>query len=497
MPDAGGFLTYAIPSYRLPKTCVQQLVAALEKMGVKFTLNTNIGETVTVEELEKKYDRVLLATGAWKRPVLGFDGEAFTEFGLQFLIEVKQWIDKKKRDTVLVTGGGNVAMDVAITAKRMGAKNVILACLESESEMPASKEEIARAREEGVKVMPSYGISKALYEKDQVVGMELVRCASVFDESHRFNPTYDESEKIVVKADSVLMAVGQRIDLSFLGDKYELAVQRGQVQVSEDTQMTSRPGVYAAGDMTTGPSLVVQAIRGGRTAAQHINDDFELKSLIKPLEKFLHFDSAGIEKTDAAKLRELPPAERSLDKEDSFSLGWEETVKEAGRCLNCGCYSVNASDISPALIASEATIHTTARKLRAIDFFTNCPDVKSILGKGELVTEIEIPKAPGYVTGYLKMRVREAIDFAVTSLAYAYKAKNGVIEDARLVAGAVAPVPMRLFEVEQYLKGKKIDDAAIEAACELAVKDAQPMKENSFKLHELKVQIRNSLLALK
>ena len=96
--------------------------------------------------------------------MLGFDGEEFTEFGLQFLMEVNQWMNKKDRRHVLVVGGGNVAMDVAITARRLGAESVTLACLESEPEMPASREEIARAREEGIEIMPSYGVSKAIYE---------------------------------------------------------------------------------------------------------------------------------------------------------------------------------------------------------------------------------------------------------------------------------------------------------------------------------------------
>jgi NADPH-dependent glutamate synthase beta subunit-like oxidoreductase/CO/xanthine dehydrogenase FAD-binding subunit len=497
MPEAGGFLTYAIPAYRLPKNYVQTLVAALEKMGIKFVLNTTVGETITAEKLEEDFDKVFFATGAWKRPVLGFDGEEFTEFGLQFLIEVKQWIDKKVRKTVLVTGGGNVAMDVAVTAKRMGAEKVILACLESEPEMPASKEEIARAREEGVVIMPSYGISRALFQGNQVIGMELKRCVSVFNEQKRFDPQYDENEKTIVNADAILMAVGQKIDLDFLGDKYELAVKSGLIDVAEDTQLTSRPDVYAAGDATTGPSTVIMAIRGGRNAAKHINKEFGLRDFVKPREQFLSYDVEGAEKSAAAKLAERPAAERCLDKEDSYSLDWDAALEEAKRCLNCGCYSVNASDISPVLIALEAVIKTTERKIRAIDFFTTSPAIQDVLHKGELVTEVEIPKCDDYKSGYLKMRLRDSHDFAVTSLAFAYKIKDAVIKDARLVLGGVAPVPIRLFEVEKFLKGKEVDAALAEAAAELACKGAEPMKENNFKLQEIKVQVRNSLLNAK
>ena len=234
MEEPGGMLTYAIPNYRLPKSYVKQVAAAYEKMGIRFRLGCCLGEDIQAEDLEKEYDNVFYATGAWIRPVLGFDGEEFTEFGLQFLMEVNQWMNKKDRRHVLVVGGGNVAMDVAITARRLGAESVTLACLESEPEMPASREEIARAREEGIEIMPSYGVSKAIYEGSQVTGMELMRCTSVKDENGRFNPRYDREETLRVSADSILMAAGQKVDLSFLGDKYGLALERGLIQVDKD-----------------------------------------------------------------------------------------------------------------------------------------------------------------------------------------------------------------------------------------------------------------------
>ena len=271
MEEPGGMLTYAIPNYRLPKSYVKQVAAAYEKMGIRFRLGCCLGEDIQAEDLEKEYDNVFYATGAWKRPVLGFDGEEFTEFGLQFLMEVNQWMNKKDRRHVLVVGGGNVAMDVAITARRLGAESVTLACLESEPEMPASREEIARAREEGIEIMPSYGVSKAIYEGSQVTGMELMRCTSVKDENGRFNPRYDREETLRVSADSILMAAGQKVDLSFLGDKYGLALERGLIQVDKDTQATSKSGIYAGGDATTGPATVIQGVRSGRNAAEAIN----------------------------------------------------------------------------------------------------------------------------------------------------------------------------------------------------------------------------------
>lgn len=494
MEEPGGMLTYAIPNYRLPKSYVKQVAAAYEKMGIRFRLGCCLGEDIQAEDLEKEYDNVFYATGAWKRPVLGFDGEEFTEFGLQFLMEVNQWMNKKDRRHVLVVGGGNVAMDVAITARRLGAESVTLACLESEPEMPASREEIARAREEGIEIMPSYGVSKAIYEGSQVTGMELMRCTSVKDENGRFNPRYDREETLRVSADSILMAAGQKVDLSFLGDKYGLALERGLIQVDKDTQATSKSGIYAGGDATTGPATVIQGVRSGRNAAEAINRGYAVMPERRREDKFIHFDTAGVKEEHAVKDKELSAAERALDKEDSFTLTGEEAAREAGRCMNCGCYSVNASDISPVLILLDARIVTTKKTVRAADFFTTRLKAADMLDTDELVTAVRFRVPEGYTTAYDKFRVREAVDFAIVSLAYAYRMKDGLIEDARIVLGGVAPVPMERKMVEAFLAGRKPDEALAEAAAELAVEGTAAMANNSYKIQEVRALIKKMIL---
>lgn len=494
MEEPGGMLTYAIPNYRLPKSYVKQVAAAYEKMGIRFRLGCCLGEDIQAEDLEKEYDNVFYATGAWKRPVLGFDGEEFTEFGLQFLMEVNQWMNKKDRRHVLVVGGGNVAMDVAITARRLGAESVTLACLESEPEMPASREEIARAREEGIEIMPSYGVSKAIYEGSQVTGMELMRCTSVKDENGRFNPRYDREETLRVSADSILMAAGQKVDLSFLGDKYGLALERGLIQVDKDTQATSKSGIYAGGDATTGPATVIQGVRSGRNAAEAINRGYAVMPERRREDKFIHFDTAGVKEEHAVKDKELSAAERALDKEDSFTLTGEEAAREAGRCMNCGCYSVNASDISPVLILLDARIVTTKKTVRAADFFTTHLKAADMLDTDELVTAVRFRVPEGYTTAYDKFRVREAVDFAIVSLAYAYRMKDGLIEDARIVLGGVAPVPMERKKVEAFLAGRKPDEALAEAAAELAVEGTAAMANNSYKIQEVRALIKKMIL---
>lgn len=486
--EAGGCLMYAIPNFRLPKSYVRTIIKALEGMGIQFVCNTKLGETVKIGELTAGYDKVFIATGAWKRPVLGFDGEEFTEFGLQFLVDVNKWVNSKVRNHVLVVGGGNVSMDVAITAKRLGAKSVTLCCLEQREEMPASAEEVARAIEEGVEIRNGWGPVRALYEGSRLTGMELKACTALRDETGRFNPTYDETNTMTVEADSVLLATGQRVDLSFLENEMELAMNRGLISVEEKTQKSSDPKVYAGGDAVTGPTTVIKAIASGRRAAEAINNEMGVGNPVKTTQTgLIHFDTKTAQMKKANNGHDICAQNRCLDKEDSTSLTVEEGLEEAKRCMNCGCYSVNASDLSPVMVALDANLKTSmGRVLPASDFF--CTNLKAYanLEDGELLTEIDIPVKEGYVTGYEKFRMRPTIDFAMASLAWAYKLADGKIEDVRLVLGAVAPVPLRIPAVEDFLKGKAPSAELAKEAGELAVAGAEGIGHNEYKLDEIK-----------
>lgn len=486
--EAGGCLMYAIPNFRLPKSYVRTIIQALEGMGIQFVCNTKLGENVKIGELTAGYDKVFIATGAWKRPVLGFDGEEFTEFGLQFLVDVNKWVNSKVRNHVLVVGGGNVSMDVAITAKRLGANSVTLCCLEQREEMPASAEEVARAIEEGVEIRNGWGPVRALYDGSKLTGMELKACTALRDETGRFNPTYDETNTMTIEADSVLLATGQRVDLSFLENEMELAMNRGLISVEEKTQKSSDPKVYAGGDAVTGPTTVIKAIASGRRAAEAINNEMGVGNPVKTTQTgFIHFDKQTAQMKKANNGHDICAANRCLDKEDSTSLTVEEGLEEAKRCMNCGCYSVNASDLSPVMVALDANLKTSmGRVLPAADFF--CTNLKAYanLEDGELITEIDIPVKEGYVTGYEKFRMRPTIDFAMASLAWAYKLVDGTIEDVRLVLGAVAPVPLRIPAVEALLKGKAPSVELAKEAGELAIAGAESIGHNEYKLDEIK-----------
>jgi len=500
--EPGGMLMYAIPAYRLPKDKVRALIKAYEGMGIQFITKIKVGEDITPAELEEKYDSVYYATGTWKRPVLGLSGEELTVFGLDFLMQVHDWMNGKVGQEVLVTGGGNVAMDVAMSAKRLGAKKVVLACLESEDTMPAGKEEIARAKEEGIEIMPSWGLSKVISKDGKVTGMELKKCVSIKDENGRFNPKYDENDKTIVKAENILMAVGQQVDLSFLDEKYQLQLtKRGLIDVEEDTQMTSRKGVFAGGDATTGPSTVIQCIANGHNASRGINKYLSVKENHNCVGKqiklpFLTFDTEGINEHEGLKLSEISKEKRNLDIEDEIAPCMEDAAKEAQRCMNCGCYAVNPSDIAPALIAFDATIKTNERELSAADFCCTGPKIEDVLNAGEIVTGIRVPVLKGCVMHYDKFRVREAVDFAIVSLASVFAVEGGIIIRAKLIMGGVAPVPVRLNEVEAYLVNKKISREVAEEAAKIAVKYSMPMSHTGYKVTEIKAMVKTAIMRL-
>ena len=494
MEKAGGMLQYAIPNYRLPKHYVDEVAAAIEGMGVHLEYGKELGRDFDAECLEKRFDKVFYATGAWKRPVLGFDGEEFTEFGLEFLVEVNKWMNKKKRENVIVIGGGNVAMDVAVTAKRLGAKSVTLIFRKPENELTASREEIERAKEEGVQIMPQWGVKRALYKDGQVTGMELKRTFYTRDEKGKLVLHYDEDETTIVNADSVLMAAGQQVDLSFLGD---YASARGRLVVDEESQATSHTGVYAGGDIVSGPSTVISAIRQGRNAAEAINASVGIAKPVYKHEGFLKFDPSFAELHRGVRDISIPVEERNLEREDTVTISMEAAEAEAKRCMNCGCYSVNASDLSPVLVALGATVKTTKREFSAAELFTQELKVKDKLEPDEIVTEVSIPAQEGAVTHYDKFRLRDSVDFAMVSLASSYKLEGGKIASASLVLGGVAPVPLRREAAEAYLAGREPNEETAKAAAELALEGALPFEKNQYKVQVARTLIERSVLRLR
>lgn len=355
-------------------------------------MNTKVGEDITLEAIKAQQDAVYVGTGAWRQPVLGLDGENLTEFGLDFLVEVNTYLQKTIGEDILVCGGGNVAMDVALTAKRLGAKNVKLVCLETREEMPASPEEVAMSEEEGVEIHNGWGLGKVLTDASgKVIGLDAKRCLAVRDESGRFSPKYDEADRRMFASDFIILATGQGVDVSFLGEKLsaQLKTERGLVRADKETGKTAEEGFYAGGDAVTGPNLAIRAISAGRAAAATINRDLGLPNVSEAFSKeFLTYDAEQLKETEANQLPLLPLEDRTLTREDRKSYDEETAKKEAGRCMNCGCYSVNASDIANAVLALNGTIVTTKKAIPAVDFFTTKLKAYDMLDADELVTAI-------------------------------------------------------------------------------------------------------------
>ncbi len=498
MPEAGGMAAYGIPAYRLPKDIVRRVVAVIERTGVQFRMNVDVGTDVSVDDLKKDFDAVFLAAGLWKQRAIGLDGETLAKSGLEFLINTNRGHKELPGKKVLVIGGGNVAVDVGITALRRGAHEVTLACLECRAEMPAFPSEIEQALEEGVKFMTSWGPSKVLSVDGRVTGMELVGCTSVFDEGGGFCPAYDDTMKITVEADVIIMAVGQAADLSFLGAQSPPKTERGLIAADRETQGTSLPGMFAGGEVTAGPASVIESIAAGRRAATSINrylgGTVEGRAEEKP-DSFLEFNSQCLKQTNRVEIPKIPVPARGLEIEDAprFSVAQGET--SANRCFNCGCVAVSPSDMAVALMALNAKIKIAgsngARVVPIDKFFTAHGKA---LREDEIVIEIQVPEPPATAKQtFQKFRIRKSVDFPIVSLASLLTMENGVCKDACIVLGAVAPAPVRAWEAEQMVKGKTLDAATIQAAAATAVKGCLPLAKNEYKVQIARTLVKRAL----
>jgi len=472
MPEAGGMLTYGIPAYRLPKDVVRKQVSAFEAMGIKFKLNVTVGQKgFSLKDLRKKFNTVFLASGAWGQRTLNIDNSELLTSGIDFLVSIGLGQKPALGKRVMVIGGGNVAVDVAVNARKLGAEQVTMVCLESRDTMPAFKDEIAEALHEGVTILPSFGPDRIIEKDGCLAGLELVRCESVFDEKGQFNPLFDPSVKEIVEADQIILAIGQSTDLTYTNEQVE--TRRGLILIDEESRATNIKGLYAGGDITSGPASVIHSIAAGRRTAHAI---------------------AGI--TPESHMAVGQPLEMHCDSHNRLSrtkniTDLNDIRSEAQRCVNCGCIAVNASDMAPALMALGAKIKTTKRELSADHFFAADIMKCTVLDDDELVEEIEIP-APSKNNrqGYQKFRIRNSIDFPIVSLAYSFDLDGQTIKDASIVFGAVAPIPLRARGVEEYLEGRLLSDETAVEAGDVAVQAVKPLAKNRFKVQIVKALLR-------
>jgi NADPH-dependent glutamate synthase beta subunit-like oxidoreductase/CO/xanthine dehydrogenase FAD-binding subunit len=501
LAEAGGILTYGIPAYRLPREIVRKQVRALEKMGVQFRLGTEVGKHINLNDIEKDFDSVFCATGAWGQPSLRLENEDKLTFGLEFLTQINRGLRRPPAKKVLVIGGGKVAIDVAITNRRTGVKDVTIACLESRGEMPALSEEVEQAEKEGIKVKPSWGPHRVLLKNDRVAGMELVRCTTVYDREGRFAPEYDQSLRETVEADEVILATGQKPVLGYAQSTLE--IKRGLIVVDPETQSTAKTKVFAGGDaaLVSGPASVTAAGAAGRKAANSINRYLGTKELIarRPVEHLTRSEGGFYKRQARAKAPELPLAKLSLESEDIRGLDVSQVKTEAGRCINCGCDGVNPSDLAAALVAADAVIVTSRRKVKAEDFWAADKGLKpTVLDDDELVTEIQVPvPRNGVKSSFIKFALRKSIDFPIVNCAAMVECKGGLVKSARVCLNAVYSNPHRALKAEEAIRGKVINEENAEAAGEAALKDAVALPYNKYKIQIAKALVKRAILACK
>jgi NADPH-dependent glutamate synthase beta subunit-like oxidoreductase len=275
----GGMMRYGIPDYRLPADALDKEIDNILSTGIELRTGQKLGVDFEIERLKQEgFEAVFVAVGAQLSRKIELAGAELEDvhWGVEFLAAVSEGREVAVRDRVIVIGGGNVAVDVALTALRLGAQDVKLACLESREEMPANPWEIDQARQEGVEMLYSWGPEKICENNSKVAGVELVRCTSVFDEEGNFCPYFDDTKKSVA-ADQVILAIGQASetafcqDFCFLDDQRSLPLNQGLIAIDRSTQQTEMRGVYAGGDAANGPATVIEAIAAGRRAASSID----------------------------------------------------------------------------------------------------------------------------------------------------------------------------------------------------------------------------------
>lgn len=338
-PKLSGQMQYGIPSYRLPRDVVDREAAYLIEFGVQVETSCRVERPT---ELLEQFDAVLLAVGTHQGVRLPMTGSELDNVLLNtnFLRNASMGLPTGMGARVVVLGGGNVAFDCARTAKRLGAQQVYLACLEKREDMLADEEEIVQAQEEGIEIMPGRTF-EAICGETAVTGVRFCLVKSfTFDENRRAIIEKEEDSAYEVAADTVIFAVGQRTDLPL-----DAGLERGKgncVAADQTALTTSVPGIFACGDAIYGTKTVIQAVESGREAAsavdRYLGGDGDISEVLAPIEPL----SPEIGKVEgfAYQKRAVEDFLAPEDREDSFtpiSKGICDTslCGEAARCLQC------------------------------------------------------------------------------------------------------------------------------------------------------------------
>jgi formate dehydrogenase (NADP+) beta subunit len=338
-PEPGGMLRYGIPRYRLPLERLKKDIEAILETGISFEGGMIIGGNVGLDYLQKNFDAVFIATGAnasARIPVEGSEKKGVV-WGWDFLRDVALDRAPGLGAKVAVVGGGNVAIDVALTVKRLGAKEVSIVCLESREEMPAHPWEIQLAEEEGVKLCCGWAPRKVLGD-DCACGLGLMRCVSVFDDACSFNPAYDEMITSRIDADTVILAIGQSPLLDFVREKPRIEIKGSRIQTGENLE-TGEPGVFSGGDVVTGPRSIIGGIAQGRQAAEaidrYLGGTGDISETLAPPEEKVLLSPMNRRARKRSEMAHLPLWERQGFAQVEQGLAPDQVRAEAGRCLDC------------------------------------------------------------------------------------------------------------------------------------------------------------------
>ena len=337
----GGMLAGGIPAFRLPAAVVVKELEVLAQLGVALRCNCVVGADVTLAQLMNEHDAVILSAGLWKSKKLGLDGEDMPGIhaGLPFLCASKAGKGPKLSGTVLVSGGGNMAVGAAMTALRQGAENVIMLALEGEGQLPAFAAELRQAAAEGVLFRHSCGIERLERRDGRFSGAVLSRCVAVFDENGRFAPRFETSGESI-RADALIVAIGQDRDASILE-----GCGIGLDAVSMADPLTLQCGdskVFVAGDYKGGAGSVVKAMASGREAAEsasrHVSGEhlrFE-RGYAGPVLTDFPIDHQRGE--DAPRREPLTDTLKTAGNDTVLEKPYtrEEAIGEAKRCHSCG-----------------------------------------------------------------------------------------------------------------------------------------------------------------
>ncbi|NTW04917.1 MAG: FAD-dependent oxidoreductase [Peptococcaceae bacterium] len=344
-PEAGGHFYTSLPLYRLPRRVLKQDIKKISENGVKIICGVEAGKDFTIEELRSKYKAVVIAVGlqiSRTLPLAGFDHPDVL-LALPFLQAANSGESIPLGKRVLVVGGGNVAMDVARTAVRLGAERVESVCLESPEEMPANPWEVEEAHEEGVIISCSWGPEEIVIENNKVTGLRLKKVTSVFDCQGQFCPTFDDTVKQFLEADTIIVAVGQRADLGFIENSDIPLDERGNLRLDRNTLSSPVSGIFVCGEVAQGPGAAISAVASGQKVAGSV--DSYLKSgkalyekEVLPVINCLPEDIAQKVKT---RQRQNYQVADSKERKKNFlpfekSFLEKEARLESSRCMRCG-----------------------------------------------------------------------------------------------------------------------------------------------------------------